>query len=149
MKSLHVEVPSLFSVLEVKGVIKSCDQSPDRSHDLLSHFKQNGISFEDFCTLYSEIKYGQVSSKWRWPVFSGVKYLLSQISWIGCMHKIIFLVSSIKTYLCVFLLYLAQFWSSSARAPANDAPPPFCDVFLGGSCGETTWRDKIALPILK
>lgn len=87
LKSLHIEVPSLISVLELKGVIKSCDRSPDKSHDILTQYRQNGVSFEDFCTLYAEVRYGQVlQSKWGGPVFSGVKYVLSQLSWIGCKH---------------------------------------------------------------
>lgn len=84
MKSLHIEVPSLISVLDVKGVIKSSDQTPDMSYDLLSKYQRNGISFDDFCTLYSEIKYGQLQSKWSGPVSSGVNFILRQLSWIGC-----------------------------------------------------------------
>lgn len=31
----------------------------------------------------------------------------------------------------------------------SEAPPPPCEVFLGGSCNPTTWRSDIAIPMLK
>ena len=91
LKSLHVQVPSLVTVLETKGVIKSCDHSPDRSHDLLSQYRQSGVSFEDFCTLYAEVKHNQLKPGWSAPVMGGVRFLFSQLSWLGCKHN-----SSIK-----------------------------------------------------
>ena len=98
LKSLHIEIPSLFSVLEAKGVIKSCDRSPDRSHDLLSQYRQSGITFEDFCTLYCEIKYSQTPPTWGGPVFGGIKYLFSRLSWIGC--------KKLKLFLTRFILFI-------------------------------------------
>ena len=121
LKSLHIEVPSILSTLEVNGMIKSCDRSPDRSHDLVSHYKQNGISFEDFCTLYAEIKYGDLQSPWSGPVYNGIRYLFSQLSWIGCeyMSHLMFVGSLFVAFSSHS--HVVACWRTSSTHP-NSAP---------------------------
>ena len=49
-------------------------------------------------------------------------------------------------------LLLDWFWSPPAPltpSPPHPSHPPHCDVFLGGSCGSTSWRHDDIIPILR
>ena len=39
--------------------------------------------------------------------------------------------------------------AEDAHFPPEITAPSTCDVFLGGACGETTWRKDVAIPLLE
>lgn len=93
------------------------------SQEHQTSWQRQGIPFEDFCALYAELKHLALLAVRPGLVFATFCLLGAPFRWIS-------------TWL----------WSTP---PSPLPPPPFCDVFLGGSCGSTSWRRDIAIPILR
>lgn len=116
LRSLHIEGPHLQQLLasEQQG-------STAAMRDLVQQHKLRGLSFDEFCCVYAELKYVLLNSG-----NSG---------------------SLVESYISTPLRWLASWFWAPVTTPTHHAP--FVDVFLNGSCGSTTWRSDISVPILK
>ncbi|XP_064649225.1 uncharacterized protein LOC135501216 isoform X2 [Lineus longissimus] len=118
----HVDVKyeGSISIEDVTLACKTLTNCPlDSSFQkILKHSNKKSFSFEEFCCLVTEIKYGSKGF---------FKDLFKQ-------------------------LYSWSWKISSSRALREDMGDNVFsrrDVFLGGSCGESTWRKDVAIPMLR
>lgn len=77
------------------------------------------FTFEDFCCLLSEHRYRKKS--------------LARRFWSGLLH---------------LPARISNWYNGHLERRRSEREPRRRDVFLGGSCGNSRWRDEIAIPIL-
>lgn len=143
LRSLHIEGPNLQQLLAAQDTTTlpmsfSPTQEPV-SHDLWHQYKKNGLTFDEFCCIYAELKFILLKS----VNDSGsilTNFISTPLKWITSMKDV---MKYYRSILCP----TGWFWSVPVATPPQ--PGPFVDVFLNGSCGKTTWRADISIPILK
>lgn len=119
LRSVHIDSGAMHNQLSCKRVEQTI-----RSSDLLSRFEEQGLSFDEFCAVYAELRYAEIAQE------SGVGSLLVNLA-----------------YFTSPLL-----WISGWLWPTTPPTPPqttHYDIFLGGSCGNTSWRTDTAIPLLR
>ena len=171
LRSVHIDAGAMYNTLGCKRVERTI-----RSNDLLSRFEEQGLTFDEFCAVYAELRHaetaqaGGVSS-----LLVGLAYFTSPLLWISgewcvCLepvresrtvtivtvHNIMWAKSkcSLSRHSVVNPLYMHAPFSpvTGWLWPTTPPPPPkttHYDIFLGGSCGTTTWRTDTAIPILR
>ncbi|XP_064396027.1 uncharacterized protein LOC135343031 [Halichondria panicea] len=118
-RSVHIDTHAMYNQLGCKKV----DQTI-RSNELLSRYEEQGLTFDDFCMVYAELRYAQVSEEaGNGSLLVGLAYLTAPIQWIS-----------------------GWLWPTPPTHPTQTS---HYDVFLGGSCGHTTWRTEIAVPTFR
>ena len=82
--------------------------------------KERSYTFEDFCCLVSEFKYKRKS--WWQKLLGGlIKFPSRLVDWLN--------------------------GTSNGKSAEEEMRQR--EVYLGGTCGMTTWRDDVAIPILR
>ena len=89
------------------------------------------ITYEVFCQFTAEAAYQHHNSLWNWG---------SSILTNFFQHTSSLLKSALSISLDV---------NPEPKSPREHSPAPVYDVFLGGTCAQTTWRQELAIPLLK
>ena len=118
LRSLHIESPKLQQLLDPQQT--SLDPTPAHvQRDLLDQYKQQGLTFDEFCCMYAELKYILLKS-----VNSGSSLFTSFIStplrWITSECKL-------QVFFC-YLFVDDQFNRLVLGCPSDLGypPRPFC-----------------------
>lgn len=127
-----------LSLTDLKAIIASHKKSSFQNVMEIS-WDEFRVNFDQFCTIFVEFKDAKLENK----SFSEV------IAW----HFTNF-VRAITAPFCRLLEWIIpkQALQTVSRSKPNEQPSSPCgfrDVHLGGSCGSTSWRTDIAIPILK
>ncbi len=85
-RSVHIDTHAMYNQLGCKKV----DQTI-RSNELLSRYEEQGLTFDDFCMVYAELRYAQVSEEaGNGSLLVGLAYLTAPIQWISgecCLNR--------------------------------------------------------------
>ena len=71
LRSVHIDAGAMYNTLGCKRVERTI-----RSNDLLSRFEEHGLTFDEFCAVYAELRYAETAQS------SGVSSLLASLAYI-------------------------------------------------------------------
>ena len=115
----HTTASALLEFLQIQ-TLPSTTKDGLRYLDLVNC----NVTFDMFCLLTAEAIFQNSNSLWTW----GASLLSSFFNYTGSLLK--------------------QITETETRENTGTQQPSY-DVFLGGSCGNTSWRQDIAIPILE
>lgn len=104
LRSVHIDSSVLYNQLGCKRVDRTI-----RSNNLLARYEEQGLTFEDFCMVYAELRHGQVcpeTGKGLGSLLSGLNYLTTPLQWISGQSAYIYIFTILCTV--VFLNFLKK-----------------------------------------
>lgn len=98
LRSVHIDTTTLYNQLGCQRVGQTI-----RSNDLLSHYEEQGLTFDDFCVVYTELRYAQVSSEVGiGSLLAGLAYLTTPLLWLsGELEEYSFIINTTYTCMCI------------------------------------------------
>ena len=79
LRSLHIQSPTISQLLS--------DQA--ESHEHLLSWQRQGIPFEDFCTLYAELKHLDLLAQTPGAVLTAFCYLTAPFKWLSSEFRLL------------------------------------------------------------
>ena len=122
--------------------------------------EQASVSFDQFCCILTEFRNLPADNQRRlWDVLVGkaaalLYSVVSPVSRILCKSQFVALNAKTNPTFILEFVWMAGRPSPKGVARCDSSSPEVTvggarDIYLGGSCGSTTWREQTAIPLLK
>lgn len=79
LRAVRIDTLAFYNQIGCKKVYDTI-----QSHELLSQYEKQGLSFEDFCMVYAELRYNQIVQSTRQvSLLNNLTYLTTPLQWIA------------------------------------------------------------------